>query len=174
MMYAMVWNHAKTQLVQIGVTPERLLERMRESRISSLVRRMPVTKGMTIFVIDDNQGKIIASTDNALLNSTKYPGGKICEVLEKKQSMQITAAVNKKQSDITYERMGNFDLAVAYEVDEANENLPASFIQFVLILVVAFGIILIVTRKYIRSFEKQGEALAEANAAKSFFAGIHA
>lgn len=169
MMYAMVWNHAKTQLVQIGVTPERLLERMRESRISSLVRRMPVTKGMTIFVIDDNQGKIIASTDNALLNSTKYPGGKICEVLEKKQSMQITAAVNKKQSYITYERMGNFDLAVAYEVDEANENLPASFIQFVLILVVAFGIILIVTRKYIRSFEKQGEALAEANAAKSVF-----
>lgn len=83
--------------------------------------------------------------------------------------MQITAAVNKKQSYITYERMGNFDLAVAYEVDEANENLPASFIQFVLILVVAFGIILIVTRKYIRSFEKQGEALAEANAAKSVF-----
>ena len=52
MMYAITWNEAGSRMVQIGITPTRLLEEMRQNEISTVVDDMPVYEGMEILVAD--------------------------------------------------------------------------------------------------------------------------
>lgn len=67
MMYAITWNQTGTRMIQIGIAPSRLLEEMDSSDISKLVERMPVTKGMMIFIVDADTQKIVGCTDRNLV-----------------------------------------------------------------------------------------------------------
>ena len=50
MMYAITWNESKTHMVQVGITPKRLLKELKQNQISNVVADMPVYKGMEIYV----------------------------------------------------------------------------------------------------------------------------
>lgn len=42
MMYAITWNDAGTMMVQVGLKPQRLLEKLKQNKISTVVSDMPV------------------------------------------------------------------------------------------------------------------------------------
>lgn len=42
MMYAITWNDAGTMMVQVGLKPQRLLEELKQNKISTVVSDMPV------------------------------------------------------------------------------------------------------------------------------------
>ena len=63
MMYAITWNEAKTHMVQVGITPKRLLKELKRNQISNVVADMPVYKGMEIYVVDAKTKKILGATD---------------------------------------------------------------------------------------------------------------
>lgn len=52
MMYAITWNESKTHMVQVGITPKRLLKELKQNQISNVVADMPVYKGMEIYVVN--------------------------------------------------------------------------------------------------------------------------
>ena len=52
MMYAITWNEDGTRLVQVGISPKRLLEETKQNEISTVVASMPFYKGIEIFVAD--------------------------------------------------------------------------------------------------------------------------
>jgi len=59
MMYAITWNEAGDQMVQIGIEPERLLESMERTKITTIIDELPVYDGAKTFVADATTGKII-------------------------------------------------------------------------------------------------------------------
>lgn len=52
MMYEITWNKSKTHMVQVGITPKRLLKELKQNQISNVVSNMPVYKGMEIYVVN--------------------------------------------------------------------------------------------------------------------------
>ena len=63
MMYAITWNEAGTMMVQVGLKPQRLLDELKQNKISTVVSDMPVYKGMEIYVADADTGLISGATD---------------------------------------------------------------------------------------------------------------
>ncbi|MDO4484359.1 MAG: histidine kinase dimerization/phospho-acceptor domain-containing protein [Clostridia bacterium] len=68
MMYGMVWSPDGTFLVQVGVTPTRFLEAVKENSIVQVVGRLPLMDGFHLYVMDLATREIIAGTGE-LMNS---------------------------------------------------------------------------------------------------------
>ena len=67
MMYAITWNEDGTKMIQIGITPMRLLNEIKQNNISNVVAGMPVYKGMEIMVADGDTQVIEGATDSSKL-----------------------------------------------------------------------------------------------------------
>ena len=77
MMYAITWNESKTHMVQVGITPKRLLKELKQNQISNVVADMPVYKEMEIYVVNSKTKVIEGATDqskvgNKVKNNKKY------------------------------------------------------------------------------------------------------
>lgn len=64
MMYAITWNESKTKMIQIGISPKRLLKELKQNEISRVVADMPVYDGMEIIVADATSNVIQGATDS--------------------------------------------------------------------------------------------------------------
>ncbi len=62
MMYAITWNEAGTQMVQIGVEPARLLEALAENEVSEVVNNISIDKKMAIIILDKGSLEVLGST----------------------------------------------------------------------------------------------------------------
>ncbi|MDD6806504.1 MAG: GGDEF domain-containing protein, partial [Clostridiales bacterium] len=54
MMYAITWDATGEKMIQVGIEPLRLLEKLENNKISAVVDRMPAYQGMNIYVADVN------------------------------------------------------------------------------------------------------------------------
>lgn len=64
MMYAIAWTSDGTKMVQIGITPVHLIEFLSDTDVSRVINNIPVTRGFDIYVVDMQNLKISATTNN--------------------------------------------------------------------------------------------------------------
>lgn len=177
MMYAIVWNSSGTAMIQIGITPSRLLAKMNSASVENLVRQMPITSGMNIFLLNATTGKMLATTRQDVLlyelqDSDRLGEGKIQEGKRYRSSAKIRG----RQQYLVYEKYGEYDLAVSYGIFEANQNLIYVAATMFLVLVLSFLVVFYITERSIAAIEKNEEELKQAkeaaeraNAAKTGF-----
>lgn len=177
MMYAIVWNSSGTAMIQIGITPSRLLAKMNSASVENLVRQMPITSGMNIFLLNATTGKMLATTRQDVLlyelqDSDRLGEGKIQEGKRYRSSAKIRG----RQQYLVYEKYGEYDLAVSYGIFEANQNLIYVAATMFLVLVLSFLVVFYITERSIVAIEKNEEELKQAkeaaeraNAAKTGF-----
>ena len=177
MMYAIVWNSSGTAMIQIGITPSRLLAKMNSASVENLVRQMPITSGMNIFLLNATTGKMLATTRQDVLlyelqDSDRLGEGKIQEGKRYRSSAKISG----RQQYLVYEKYGEYDLAVSYGIFEANQNLIYVAATMFLVLVLSFLVVFYITERSIAAIEKNEEELKQAkeaaeraNAAKTGF-----
>lgn len=177
MMYAIVWNSSGTAMIQIGITPSRLLAKMNSASVENLVRQMPITSGMNIFLLNATTGKMLATTRQDVLlyelqDSDRLGEGKIQEGKRYRSSAKIRG----RQQYLVYEKYGEYDLAVSYGIFEANQNLIYVAATMFLVLVLSFLVVFYITERSIAAIEKNEEELKQAkeaaeraNAAKNGF-----
>ena len=177
MMYAIVWNSSGTAMIQIGITPSRLLAKMNSASVENLVRQMPITSGMNIFLLNATTGKMLATTRQDVLlyelqDSDRLGEGKIQEGKRYRSSAKIRG----RQQYLVYEKYGEYDLAVSYGIFEANQNLIYVAATMFLVLVLSFLIIFYITERSVAAIDKNEEELKQAkeaaeraNAAKTGF-----
>ena len=169
MMYAAVWDRERNFIVQVGITPERLLARMSNNEINNLISKIPVTKGMNIYVVDEFDKTIIGSTDDVFFGTRLNEEDILQSTMEDGERVFASTQIQGKQCYMVYERMGKYDIAVSCSIEAANSSLLFSLMQFLLILMIAFFLINFITKRYIKEIQKQTTALEEANAAKTMF-----
>ena len=177
MMYAIVWNSSGTAMIQIGITPSRLLAKMNSASVENLVRQMPITSGMNIFLLNATTGKMLATTRQDVLlyelqDSDRLGDGK----LQEGKRYRTSAKISGKKQYLVYEKYGEYDLAVSYGILEANQNLIYVAATMFLVLVLSFLFVFYVTERSIAAIEKNEEELKQAkeaaeraNAAKTGF-----
>ena len=91
MMYAITWNEAKTHMVQVGITPKRLLKELKRNQISNVVADMPVYKGMEIYVVDAKTKKILGATDASWVGNMAHFNHKGYRFVKRKHGDYIVA-----------------------------------------------------------------------------------
>lgn len=91
MMYAITWNVSKTHMVQVGITPKRLLKELKRNQISNVVADMPVYKGMEIYVVDAKTKKILGATDASWVGNTARFNHKGYRFVKRKHGDYIVA-----------------------------------------------------------------------------------
>ena len=177
MMYAIVWNSSGTAMIQIGITPSRLLAKMNSASVENLVRQMPITSGMNIFLLNATTGKMLATTRQDVLlyelqDSDRLGDGK----LQEGKRYRTSAKISGKKQYLVYEKYGEYNLAVSYGILEANQNLIYVAATMFLVLVLSFLFVFYVTERSIAAIEKNEEELKQAkeaaeraNAAKTGF-----
>lgn len=177
MMYAIVWNSSDTAMIQIGITPSRLLAKMNSASVENLVRQMPITSGMNIFLLNATTGKMLATTRQDVLlyelqDSDRLGDGK----LQEGKRYRTSAKISGKKQYLVYEKYGEYNLAVSYGILEANQNLIYVAATMFLVLVLSFLFVFYVTERSIAAIEKNEEELKQAkepaeraNAAKTGF-----
>lgn len=177
MMYAIVWNSSGTAMIQIGITPSRLLAKMNSASVENLVRQMPITSGMNIFLLNATTGKMLATTRQDVLlyelqDSDRLEGGN----LQEGKRYRTSAKISGRKQYLVYEKYGEYNLAVSYGMLEANQNLIYVAATMFLVLILSFLIIFYVTERSIAAIEKNEEELKQAkeaaeraNAAKTGF-----
>lgn len=177
MMYAIVWNSSGTAMIQIGITPSRLLAKMNSASVENLVRQMPITSGMNIFLLNATTGKMLATTRQDVLlyelqDSDRLEGGK----LQEGKRYRTSAKISGRKQYLVYEKYGEYNLAVSYGILEANQNLIYVAATMFLVLVLSFLIIFYITERSVAAIDKNEEELKQAkeaaeraNAAKTGF-----
>ena len=91
MMYAITWNEVKTHMVQVGITPKRLLKELKRNQISNVVADMPVYKGMEIYVVDAKTKEILGATDASWVGNTAHFNHKGYRFVKRKHGDYIVA-----------------------------------------------------------------------------------
>lgn len=91
MMYAITWNESKTHMVQVGITPKRLLKELKRNQISNVVADMPVYKGMEIYVVDAKTKKILGAPDASWVGNTAHFNHKGYRFVKRKHGDYIVA-----------------------------------------------------------------------------------
>ena len=91
MMYAITWNESKTHMVQVGITPKRILKELKRNQISNVVADIPVYKGMEIYVVDAKTKKILGATDASWVGNTAHFNHKGYRFVKRKHGDYIVA-----------------------------------------------------------------------------------
>lgn len=68
MMYAMVWCDDGERMVQIGISPSRLLEAMEKNELKHIFSQMLFAEGATMYAIDKETGTILGSTNESYID----------------------------------------------------------------------------------------------------------
>lgn len=136
MMYAITWNESKTHMVQVGITPKRLLKELKQNQISNVVADMPVYKGMEIYVVNSKTKIIEGATDKNKI------GKKI-----------LTS--NKNYQYVT-RKYGNYNVSVSIsESMFSQNNIVAILIVGIYLTLASCLLVLMLSRVLKEKYEKE-------------------
>ena len=141
MMYAITWNDAGTRMIQVGVEPVRLLEKLKRNEIKSVVSNMPVYEGIDIYVADRKSGKIYGATDPRKI------GNKLKQL-----------KISKSRS--VSRNIDGYTVGVVYDMTHLNGSNAVAMLSVMLYLLIATIILLLMIARVLRINREKEEQYA--------------
>ena len=141
MMYAITWNDAGTRMIQVGVEPVRLLEKLKRNEIKSVVSNMLVYEGIDIYVADRKSGKIYGATDSRKI------GNKLKQL-----------KISKRRS--VSRNIDGYTVGVVYDMTHLNGSNAVAMLSVMLYLLIATIILLIMIARVLRINREKEEQYA--------------
>ena len=136
MMYAITWNESKTHMVQVGITPKRLLKELKQNQISNVVADMLVYEGMEIYVVNSKTKVIEGATDKNKI------GKKIL-------------TTNKQYNYVT-RKHGNYNVSVCMsESMNSQSNIVAILIIGIYLTLASCLLVLMLSQVLKEKYEKE-------------------
>ena len=172
MMYALVWREDRKGLVQIGLTPTRLLAQIERNKISNTLSEIPANDKI-YFVADHATGEVVECTQGS------YQGRSLEEIGINRSAFSASE-VSHFQTDIeetaylaAFEICGNYEIGVCQaKTDVYRGAYLASLSVFIYLLLASAAIVVMVNimarkerKKEAEYQEQMQKALAQANAA---------
>lgn len=155
MMYAITWNESKSKMIQVGISPKRLLKELKQNEISKVVANMPVYDGMELIVADRTTNVIEGATDSEKLGMTMQEIGiKIPELSD--TPLEIYATINGKSERCMLRQHGSFIVTVTMENTFYHEGNTIAIIIVGVYLVIASCCMIFLLSKFMKEkYEKE-------------------
>lgn len=135
MMYAITWNEDGTKMIQIGITPTRLLNEIKQNKVSTVVADMPVYKGMEIFAAAAETKVIEGATDDSKIGEKLDAIGISSEQVDKDQVIVTHVKVDGKHCRCMTRWDDSYIVAVTVE--------DSVYLQGTLLAILIVGIYLV-------------------------------
>ncbi len=172
MMYAIVWREDKKGLIQIGLTPVRLLEQMEKNKISNILSEIP-TNNNIYFVADHSTGEIIECTQNTYQERDLEEIGIDRSAFSENTVSNLEAEIEGEDYLVSFKICGNYEIGVCQaKKDVYSVAYLGSLIVFIYLLSASVVIITVVNVMMRKEQEQEMEhkeqmkkALEQANAA---------
>lgn len=155
MMYAITWNESKSKMIQVGISPKRLLKELKQNEISKVVANMPVYDGMELIVADRTTNVIEGATDSEKLGMTMQEIGiKIPELSD--TPLEIYATINGKSERCMLRQHGSFIVTVTMENTFYHEGNTIAIIIVGVYLAIASCCMIFLLSKFMKEkYEKE-------------------
>lgn len=155
MMYAITWNESKSKMIQVGISPKRLLKELKQNEISKVVANMPVYDGMELIVADRTSNEIEGATDSKKLGMTMQEIGiKVPELSD--TPLEIYATINGKSERCMLRQHGSFIVAVTMENTFYHEGNTIAIIIVGVYLTIASCCMIFLLSKFMKEkYEKE-------------------
>ena len=155
MMYAITWNESKSKMIQVGISPKRLLKELKQNEISKVVANMPVYDGMELIVADRASNEIEGATDSEKLGMTMQEIGiKVPELSD--TPLEIHATINGKNERCMLRQHGSFIVAVTMENTFYHEGNSIAIIIVGVYLAIASCCMIFLLSKFMKEkYEKE-------------------
>lgn len=155
MMYAITWNESKSKMIQVGISPKRLLKELKQNEISKVVANMPVYDGMELIVADRTTNVIEGATDSEKLGMTMQEIGiKIPELSD--TPLEIYATINGKNERCMLRQHGSFIVTVTMENTFYHEGNTIAIIIVGVYLAIASCCMIFLLSKFMKEkYEKE-------------------
>lgn len=155
MMYAITWNESKSKMIQVGISPKRLLKELKQNEISKVVANMPVYDGMELIVADRTTNVIEGATDSEKLGMAMQEIGiKIPELSD--TPLDMYATINGKSEKCMLRQHGSFIVAVTMENTFYHEGNTIAIIIVGVYLAIASCCMIFLLSKFMKEkYEKE-------------------
>lgn len=155
MMYAITWNESKSKMIQVGISPKRLLKELKQNEISKVVANMPVYDGMELIVADRTTNVIEGATDSEKLGMTMQEIGiKIPELSD--TPLDMYATINGKSEKCMLRQHDSFIVAVTMENTFYHEGNTIAIIIVGVYLAIASCCMIFLLSKFMKEkYEKE-------------------
>lgn len=169
MMYAITWAKCGRHMIQVGISPDRLLEQMENNDMRSLVDKIPVTEGMEIYLIDINSGTIVGGTNQKNIGEQAEGSTERMKLLDTKKRYKRSEDLNGGKYFIQYERIGDYVVVVTNSEMAVNSNLPFMMLILAAVLFLSFCLVSVVVTSAFQATETSLRRAEKANQAKTQF-----
>ena len=154
MMYAMTWNEAGTRMVQVGIEPVRLIQKLKQNQVSTVVNNIPAYKGISIYVANQKSGVIYGATDKSKIGKTLDQIGIPKKRIDTSRAVTDEMAIDGKDYNCIFEKTGDYIVGVAFD---ATTNDDSNFIALLIVAVylglAVIGILVMISRAMKRKEE---------------------
>ncbi len=172
MMYALVWREDKKGLVQIGLTPTRLLGQIERNRVSDILLEIP-TNDNIYFVVNHSTGIIVECTMKDYQGGTLQEAGINDDIFSEDEFSHFQTKIDNEGYLSDFRICGNYEIGVCQaKKDVYRETYLGSLIVLVYLLFASAVIVFIVNYMTQKEWEKEKKhqeemkkALVQANAA---------
>lgn len=148
MIYAITWCRHKDRMIQIGIEPVRLIEKLKKNNIENVIAGIPSYQGVSLYVSDARTGKIRAATDSSNKGKNITELGISEEHLVKAQKNIQELQVNGYRNYIRCGNINNYVVTVIFSTKSFITNFFVSLgILFIYLLIAGIIIVLMVTRE---------------------------
>ena len=166
MMYAITWAKCGRHMIQVGISPDRLLEQMENNDMRSLVDKIPVTEGMEIYLIYINSGTIVGGTNQKNIGEQAEGSTERMKLLDTKKRYKRSEDLNGGKYFIQYERIGDYVVVVTNSEMAVNSNLPFMMLILAAVLFLSFCLVSVVVTSAFQATETSLRRAEKANQAK--------
>jgi len=154
MMYAMVWKEDGTGMVQIGLEPTRLLERMQRNSIENAIFGMPVM-GYSVIIADKHTGAILGTTDNGLRGLSLPEIGISLDAFQGEGAEHVKTRISGVPYYASFTEFDEFDIAICTPISKIKKEVYFSTLfVFVYLLIASIAIIVTVDRMRLGEMKK--------------------
>lgn len=154
MMYAITWNEAGTHMVQVGIEPVRLINEVKQNAIFNVVNNMPMYKGLSIYVANQESGVIYGATDKSKVGKKLDEVGFPEEKINQNQVKTEHLTIDGKRYNCTFEKSGEYVVGVTFDMSADDENNGIAILIVGIYLSLATACILFVISRSLKRKEE--------------------
>ena len=177
MMYAMCWMNDHSYIVQIGITPERLLQEMEKNHSANLISQISFAgEGLFVAVVDGETHRMVVSSDEKMMNDEEFYYNELFKKIGQEETKQFCTMMKGGWYYVSAMDYDGYYIAVAQSFKVAHKGLVVSTLILVCALIVSWLVIYLIQKRFLQETERHEFYLAlalsdakQANVAKTTF-----
>lgn len=147
MMYAIIWSSNGKYMIQVGIEPVRLLEVLKNNSIQNVIAGMPVYEGVSIYLSENNTGKIVGATEPDVIGGFLIEQGIDTRNFDLTSGECFTANIRGYRNFVKFDLSDKYLLTVAYSTAPHVETFVISLLIILVFLLVAAIVIFTMVSK---------------------------